>query len=852
LTPLLTKISLFLGIGMLLASCNAVKHLKDDELLLMENNLIINGEASNNKEALSLISQKPNQRIPIIGLPLGLHIYNLAETSPDSTFQDWLHRKPKREDRLNSLLSRKQVIAMDSSKVSFNKWFQKIGSAPVIIDQKRTEKSLKQIEKYFYNKGWFNVTGSYKIIKDSTKVKRGYVSYSIQQRKPYTIDSIVATISSPIVDSIYRQNKNRTFVKTGDQYDVANFDNERSRITLQMRNSGLYYFDQDYVTFEADTNNVGQRVHVEYIIPDRRINLGDSISTTEPFKIHTINEVRIITDYSYSNINKSLTDSTTFKGYQLYGYDKLKYRAKAITDAISITPGEIFRDIDRTLTYNQLSELRNFKYPTINYQEDPRDTTGTGLITTILLSPRKKYSLGVDFDAYTSTVQQFGIGFSSSLLTRNVFGGAENLEISVNGSVGSSKDNADSNSRFFNTSDLGGNIRLSFPSILFPINTNKFIPKYMSPFTSISVGLSAQKNIGLDRQNSSGVFSYRWKPSNIRTNEFDLVNLQYVRNLNPDNYFNVYKTSYNRLNEIANEVGYQFENDNNELSIPDETTAFSKQFFSFDGSLNYTPEIIDEMIAIEQRRVRLTENNLILATNFTWTRDSRKNIFDDSFTRFQWKVELAGNLLDAMASLTNVPKNEAGNSEIFGVVFSQYAKFESSFIRHWTFDDTTILAFRAFGGIAIPYGNSTSIPFTRSYFAGGANDNRGWQAYDLGPGSSGSILDFNEANFKLTFNAEYRFPILGSFKGAFFADAGNIWNALDDIDVPEFRFDGIKDLKEIALATGIGFRYDFGFFVIRFDTGFKTHNPANPIGERWFKEYNFANAVYNIGINYPF
>lgn len=813
---------------------------------------MINGEASKNKEALSLISQKPNQRIPIIGLPLGLHIYNLAEASPDSTFQDWLHRKPKREKRLNNFLSRKQVVALDTSKVKFNKWFQKIGTAPVIIDEKRTAKSLKQIEKYFYNKGWFNVTGSYKINKDSTKEKRGSVSYSINQREPYAIDSIIENISSPIVDSLYQQNKNRTFIKKGDQYDVANFDNERSRITLQMRNSGLYYFDQDYVTFEADTNNVGQKVHVEYIIPDRRINLGDSLSTTEPFKIHTINEVRVITDYSYANINKTFTDSTTFKGYHLYSYDNLKYRAKAITDAISISPGEIFKDIDRTLTYNQLSELRNFKYPTINYQEDPRDSTGTGLITTILLSPRKKYSFGIDFDAYTSTVQQFGIGFSNSLLIRNVFGGAENLEISANGSVGSSKDNADSNSRFFNTSDLGGNVRLSFPSILFPVNTNKFIPKYMSPFTSISVGLSSQKNIGLDRQNSSGVFSYRWKPSNIRTNEFELVNLQYVRNLNPDNYFNVYKTSYDRLNEIANEVGYEFENDNNELSIPDETDYFIQQFFTDAGDFDYTEENVDEMIAIEQRRVRLTENNLILATNFSWVRDSRKNIFDDSFTRFQWKVEMAGNLLDAISSLANVSKNDDGNSEIFGVVFSQYVKFESSFIRHWTFDDTTILAFRAFGGIAIPYGNSTSIPFTRSYFAGGTNDNRGWKAYDLGPGSSGSVLDFNEANFKLAFNGEYRFPILGSFKGAFFADAGNIWNVLDDIEAPEFRFDGIQDLKEIALATGVGLRYDFGFFVIRFDTGFKTHNPANPVGERWFKEYNFANAVYNIGINYPF
>ena len=102
------------------------------------------------------------------------------------------------------------------------------------------------------------------------------------------------------------------------------------------------------------------------------------------------------------------------------------------------------------------------------------------------------------------------------------------------------------------------------------------------------------------------------------------------------------------------------------------------------------------------------------------------------------------------------------------------------------------------------------------------------------------------------FNLEYRFPIFGGFKGAFFTDVGNIWNFKDDVLDPAFQFNGLEDLKELAVASGLGLRYDFGFFVIRFDTGFKTHNPARPAKDRWFKEYNFANAVYNIGINYPF
>ncbi|MDC8003246.1 BamA/TamA family outer membrane protein [Aureisphaera galaxeae] len=835
---------------MLLFSCNTVKHVKENELLLTENAIVVDGEEVNDSELNSLINQKPNPKIPVLGVPFGLHFYNMAEEKPDSTFQDWLHRKPKRLERLSNLISRKQVEGIGRTKVNIHDWIKRTGSAPVVIEERKTKKSLRELKRYYFTQGWFNVDGTYKIEKDTTQEKRGSITYNITKRKPYFIDSISEKISSPIVDSLFQLTKENTFIVPGKQYNANDFVNERDRLNIQFRNSGLYYFDQDYIGFDADTNNTGHKVHIDYIIPNRRIAQGDS-TISVPFQIHKINEVRIVTDAAYANRDSTLTDSTTYAGYKLFSYDKLKYRPKAITNAVSITPGEIFRDIDRTLTYNQLRELRNFRYPNISYRQDPNDSTGTGLIASILLTPKKKYTASVDFDAYTSTIQQFGIGFSGSFLIRNVFRGAENLEISASGSVGASKDNADSDSSFFNTSDVGADVKLTLPSILFPVNTNKIIPKYMSPFTSISVGINAQNNIGLDRQNFNGIFSYRWKPQTIRTNQFDLVNVQYVRNLNTNNYFNVYQTSYDQLNEIAQNSDYVFE-DGNSLGIPTEADNFIQFSLSPDNPLSLDDTTLDELRSINQRQDRLTEDNLIFASTFNWSRDTREGIYDFSWSRFRWKVEAAGNLLSTIASSIGLEKNEDENFETFGVVFSQYVKFETDYIKHWELNNNSIFAIRAFGGIAIPYGNSNSIPFTRSYFAGGANDNRGWRAYDLGPGSSGGILDFNEANLKLALNAEYRYTILGGFKGAFFIDAGNIWNVLDNEEREAFKFNDFSDLSELAVASGLGLRYDFGFFVLRFDVGFKTYDPARTEGQRWFKDYNFKNSVLNIGINYPF
>lgn len=855
-----TKISLILVLLLLLSSCNAVKHLKEGEYLLTKNTVLVNDEAIKDAKVLSQLYQKPNPKT--LGIPIGLHIYNLADQKPDSTYQKWLHKKPKREQRLINFISKKQVVKLGKSYVGFNKWLQKSGNAPVIIKEKKTDKSIERLNKYYYSFGWFNREVSYSI--DKTDKKRASITYKITKHKPYVVDSIVEKISSPVVDSLFQSTKYQSFIKKGKQYATYDFINERDRLTLQFRNSGLYHFNQDYVIFDADTVNTGHKVNIQYIIPDRKFTVGDS-TFTEPFKIYHINEVRVVTDFSFKNSGKQFQDSTSYKGYKIFSYDKLKIKPKAITDAIAIVPGEIYKDIDRTLTYNQISDLRIFKYPSIKYLEDPRDTTGTGLIATVLLAPKKNFFFDINLDTYTSTIQQLGVGFNSSLLIRNIFKGAETIQLGIRGSIGSSKDAADRDSRFFNISDVGGDVKLSFPRILIPLKTEKIIPKYMSPSTTLSIGLNAQNNIGLDRQNINAAFDYQWKPSKIVSNKFELFNVQYVRNLNTRNYFNVYRNSFGQLNNIAQELennnpgaipaSYYILNSNNEvdLIIPNGANSFINDvlFENISGIPN-TSNNFNSIRNIDERKDRLTEDNLIFASSFSWSRDTRENFSDNSFSRLRLKLETAGNLLKGIVNVASLERNQDNNYEILGVTFSQYVKFETEYIKHWKASSKNIFAIRSFGGIAIPYGNSSNIPFTRSYFAGGANDNRGWKPYDLGPGSSGGILDFNEANLKIALNAEYRFNILGSFKGALFVDAGNIWNVLDDVEDEAFTFTSLADIKEIAIASGFGLRYDFGFFVFRLDIGFKTHNPSRLVGERWFKDYNFSNAVYNIGINYPF
>ena len=254
------------------------------------------------------------------------------------------------------------------------------------------------------------------------------------------------------------------------------------------------------------------------------------------------------------------------------------------------------------------------------------------------------------------------------------------------------------------------------------------------------------------------------------------------------------------------------------------------------------------MSAVEGTGTRLTENNLIFASSISYSKTSQKDLLDNDFYAFKTKIESAGNLLSLFAQTVN----QNGANTIFDVEFSQYIKTEFEFIKHWDLRHKKVLATKAFCGVAIPYGNSNSIPFSRSYFAGGTNDIRAWQSYGLGPGKTGSVQDFNEANMKLLFSTEFRFNIFQQLNGALFVDAGNIWNVSDIVTDTDAIFSGLKSLENIAVGSGFGFRYDFNFFVIRLDFGFKTYNPANVENQKWFKDMRFDKSVLNIGINYPF
>ncbi|WP_348651440.1 BamA/TamA family outer membrane protein [Flavobacterium sp. IMCC34518] len=844
------KIAVFILITIFFYGCNSEKRVPARKQLLVKNEIFENGKLLKDQTLYDQLYQQPNSKVPLINYRLFLNIYNLANPNPDSTFNLKYYNNKKKYDREVKWLSVKQIEGLRKSfwYLGIHNFLKETGEAPVILDTLKSKKSLTRLKSYYFNNGYFNVDANYKF--DSLAPKRAQLKYYLTTGNPYFIDSLRTSIQTPVLDSLYKTTK--SLIIPGKQYKTEDFENEKNRITTLYRNNGAYRFQSNYINFDIDTINKKDKATVILNVGNYSYQENDS-TKTEPFKIYKISDIEIYTDYKSENHNSPIKDSVTFNNIHLYAYEKIKYTPHAITDAVFLSKGGVFNDARTVLTTRYLNNLKIFNYPTIQYEVDKKDTLAQSLIAKIYLTPRKKYSFGFAFDLTHSNIEDFGITGSVTETVRNIFNGAETLEVSARGNIGASKDIANSNNSFFNVSEYGVDAKLNFPRILFPIKTEGLIPKSMIPSTVFSLGLSKQTNIGLDKENFTGSFSYNWTPKKNTTSRFDLFNFQFVRNLNPENYFNVYGSSYDALNRIAQtyNTNPDYTSDNN-LIIESGTTGFTNDVLTLKTSLLPNDAEYQNVLNVEQQRIRLTDNDFIFATNFNFTKTTKKDLQDNSFYTFRTKIESAGTILSLISKVGNLPKNINNNYEIFNLEYSEYIKTEFDFIKHWNVNKANVFAIRTFFGIAIPYGNSNTVPFSKSYYAGGANDNRAWQPYNLGPGSSSFSNDFNEANMKIAISGEYRFLIAGKWNGALFADAGNIWNVLDAVVYDPARFDGLKDLKEMALGTGFGIRYDLGFFAVRLDMGFKTYNPALEKRERWFTQYNFGNSVFNFGINYPF
>ena len=789
-----TKIKLILILILFISGCSLQKTISNKDFIVEKTNIKIDGKIIKNDSLKELITFKENSKF--LGIPISALIASSAKKNSDSLFKKWISKKNKQE-KLTNIFSQKQLFQINKYYNNFNDWKKNNGEKISLIDSSKINKSKENISLYFKNIGYLDNSVSFTVNKKPQK--KASIDLNVKQGPRYYIGNIVSKIESKIIDSIYNKNKFNSFLKENEFFITENFDLERNRLYNLFRNNGVYGFQINSIVFSVKIDSTRNN----YSLPVDIIINGDDYKI---FKIRNINL-------------EEIDNETKFKFNKGFLQSKIKFRKNSV-----------FNDSLRKSTLKSLNNLDLFNFPSIQYTEASDNT----LDANIILNNKKKFGLGFGFDLKQSDIEDIGIAFENRFKSRNFFKNGENLNLSASGSIGKSGNKTISQTNY--------DLTINFPRFLFFEN---YTDNLENKTTFLSFGSSNQRNIGLDRNSFKLDFNYGWTKNN-KFIDFSAIQIELINNKNIENYFNIYSNSYGQLNFISSKYtsdSKYFLND--QLNIPNGINLFIEDVLN--GNIIIDSDDFSLLSYIEGRRQRLISNNLIIGSSFQISNNYDNRYDKKNFRQWKLKFKSSGNLASI---LTN--KNSEGKKLISDLEFSQFLKIESSFIRHWDVSDNSLFAMRYFGGIAIPFGNSNNITFSESFFGGGSNDNRAWEVYKLGPGSSGAKNEFNEANLKLALNLEYRFKMFGNFNGAIFTDIGNIWNVFDDTEEESRSFNGFDDLNELAIGSGIGVRYDSGLFIFRLDMGLKTYNPALIKKDRWFNDFSLKKAVFNIGLNYPF
>jgi outer membrane protein insertion porin family len=676
-------------------------------------------------------------------------------------------------------------------------FLMQIGEPPAIYDSVAMGKTMDQIAIYLNSKGYFNHQASYS--KEIKKEKLVYIKINIDENIPYRYAGFSYNIPDTAISNIVKNNSNRSNLQLGDIYDEERLSQERDRLYDLLKNRGYYDFARAYIEFEVDTSFAQNAAHVKTIIqnPDQGTH-----------RVYKVNNVFFKSDMDRFGIPR---DTISYKGVDYVAY-RHKYSPEILDKKIDIYPGQPYSQLLTATTQRKLSNLDVFQFNNVLYRKLPANDTSYLLNAYINAVPSKKFQetteLGMNF-----TERRPGPFSRISLRVRNVFGGAENLDIALRGGYEAQIGIADDDQTVM-IKEFGGNVALSFPVILVPF-TNKNLLADFSPRTRFYSGYTNEDRREYQRSNYELGLDYIWQRAR---RPLQPPIMQYIfspLNLNIVQVGRISDAFQNRLQQDSLTRG------NRSLS-----ESFKSAFISF------------------------VSFNFIYNTNdFTQSKNARY---------FRLLTEVGG-LTQELGLNVNI-----GDLRTF-----QYAKINPDYRRYIPLGNQRVFAYRINTGVASPLLSSNVLPYDKHFFAGGASSVRAWQSRRLGLGSfpatstvDGEDVVLNEQPGEVLVEGsmEYRFNMFSFLNGAFFVDAGNVWLLEKDTTRPGANFELNRFYKELAVGTGFGIRFDLSVVVLRFDLATKVYDPTVAKGSRFvFDEFKFTQIFtrnnqtsLNIGIGYPF
>lgn len=772
---LLRKLFALPVIMLLMASCSVYKYVPEDEYLLNKVKIKVEeGKLENPSQYRTMSYQTPNTKwLGLFRIPL--RIYSL---------------------------SGKSKIDTDGKNL-----FRRMGEKPVILDTLLCRSSQYNMARALANKGYLKATVDKKI-RHYNRPKAD-VSYILKPGTRYFVDSYEMYISDAAIDSLVKMHDklNPSLVEPGMPLDASVLESERERIVNLLQMRGYYAFNKDNISFVADTvegsNLASLSMHLKPFETD-------SAGNPQPYPVYTLDSVSYVlsetanlSDDILSRYSRIDIDGSSYYYYD-HGNGKLRLRPKIIRSHSFLDSGRRYSSAAVSRTYSSLAQLSPVRYSNIRFEENADTRT---LDVRVFMAPNPKYSFSAEVEG-TNTAGDFGAAASVSLINRNLFGGAEQLTMTLRGAF-----EAITNLPGYSGNsyiEYGIEANLIFPEFLFPF-INPDFQRSSQASSQLSIMLNVQKRPEFNKRVFTFGWSYLWSDRR-HSHRFDLLSVNY-------------------------------------LMVPWISETFRKEYLDPIGNRN----------SILRYNY---EDNLIMRMGYSFYYSNARLKLNRPLTvSLRLSAETAGNLLYGISRLSHASVNEFGQYKFMDIAFAQYVKTDGSFTLNWRIDKWNNLLFHTEYGVAYPYSNSTTVPFEKRYYAGGANSVRGWAVRELGPGRyRGDMSAINyitqAGDIKLGASIELRSHLFWKLNAAFFVDAGNIWTIKEYDEQPGGCFDFNSFYRQIGVSYGAGIRLDLNFLVLRLDFGMQMVNPAYDSSEPerypFLHHVDYRDYAFHFAVGYPF
>ncbi len=184
---------------LILGSCSPTRNIPEDQYLLNRNRIEIKEVDAGTHELRNHLQQTPNRRL--FGFyRFHLRMYNLADRGRETRFRSWLKNT--------------------------------IGEPPAIYDPTLTEHSVRQLELFLQNMGYFNADVEYDV---KTRRQRATVTYKVEGNEPYSIRDIKYAIPDKHLAGFVYQDTINSLVQRGERYNSDILHQERQRLTRHLK-----------------------------------------------------------------------------------------------------------------------------------------------------------------------------------------------------------------------------------------------------------------------------------------------------------------------------------------------------------------------------------------------------------------------------------------------------------------------------------------------------------------------------------------------------------------------------------------------------------------------------------------